>query len=472
MAAQRACILHLRGKSKDEIKAFDDHTWLKVKTVLTRRHTSSKDSKYFGIQLPDEHDSSIGYHKQCYKDFTAFSTANVAQDCTSSSMSSHVLRSSVDHPQNTSTGLFDNKCLFCNSFSKSLGKGNRELVGRCETDEAEKKIKEAAEVLQDNPMLARLGGVDMKAKEVRYHHSCRRSYIGKARSRIGDHTAKSSRLTDLDAAFESLRDHIDVALVSDEGAELLTSLHSRFMVFLGEDVATFSARSLADKIMKAYPDKLNTCCINTRRGIVIYNARLSEEAAIRRAHFDEHSVQEAAFYLRSLILKMQRSQDDLPEPITVEALRSGQGPPPDDVLAFFRVLYTDSSKPSGNEHIERLVQSVSDDVLFTTTRARSKPGKYLCMGLGLKSMTGSRKILEMMNRFGHCISYHTTERLETELATEISNRNHATPDGMNELAGLCTSLAWDNYDELTETLSGRETLHDTVGICYQNESEL
>ena len=33
---------------------------------------------------------------------------------------------------------------------------------------------------------------------------------------------------------------------------------------------------------------------------------------------------------------------------------------------------------------------------------------------------------------------------------------------------LFTGLAWDNYDELTETLSGRDTLHDTVGICYQN----
>ena len=35
-------------------------------------------------------------------------------------------------------------------------------------------------------------------------------------------------------------------------------------------------------------------------------------------------------------------------------------------------------------------------------------------------------------------------------------------------------LAFDNYDELTNTLSGAETLHDTMGILYQNtgESEL
>ena len=35
--------------------------------------------------------------------------------------------------------------------------------------------------------------------------------------------------------------------------------------------------------------------------------------------------------------------------------------------------------------------------------------------------------------------------------------------------GLATGLSWDNFDENLETLSGSGTLHDTVGICYQNE---
>ena len=30
------------------------------------------------------------------------------------------------------------------------------------------------------------------------------------------------------------------------------------------------------------------------------------------------------------------------------------------------------------------------------------------------------------------------------------------------------ALAWDNFDENSETLSGHDTLLDTVGICYQN----
>ena len=32
-----------------------------------------------------------------------------------------------------------------------------------------------------------------------------------------------------------------------------------------------------------------------------------------------------------------------------------------------------------------------------------------------------------------------------------------------------TGLAWDNFDQNTETPGGFNTLHATVGICYQNE---
>ena len=89
----------------------------------------------------------------------------------------------------------------------------------------------------------------------------------------------------------------------------------------------------------------------------------------------------------------------------------------------------------------------------------------------MKSLTGSRRVVEILNRFGHCSGYHVAESLKTQFATEIAARNRATPDGMSREPDLCTSLAWDNYDEMTETLSGKGTLHDTVGICYQNISK-
>ena len=183
-----------------------------------------------------------------------------------------------------------------------------------------------------------------------------------------------------------------------------------------------AAQTLCEKISREYPSQLKTFKPNNRQGVIVYNALLSQDSAVKRANCDENSVKEAAFHLRTIIMEMQRTQQDLPHPITTDALISGQGNKPNELLDFFRVLYAGSSQPSPYDRIERLVRSVSDDVIFTTTRGRTKPSKHLCMGLGIKSMTGSRKLLEIINRFGHAISYHTVEALETELATDIYDR--------------------------------------------------
>ena len=141
------------------------------------------------------------------------------------------------------------------------------------------------------------------------------------------------------------------------------------------------------------------------------------------------------------------------------------------MLKFVQVLNTGSDDVPESDQVQRAAKSVADDVIFTTTRGRTKPGKHLCLGLALKSLTGSRRIVEIMNRFGHSVSYHTVESLETQLASEIIDRKESIPDGLSCSTGLMTSLAWDNYDENNETLYGAGTLHDTVGICYQNVPE-
>ena len=110
--------------------------------------------------------------------------------------------------------------------------------------------------------------------------------------------------------------------------------------------------------------------------------------------------------------------------------------------------------------------------MYTVSNGVLKPLKHLCLGVALKSLTGSRKVIEIVNHLGHSTGYTTTEEIETDLAISIQNQEHLTPDGMQRLPGLATGTAWDNYDENTETLSGADTLHDTVGICYQNAIDM
>ena len=61
---------------------------------------------------------------------------------------------------------------------------------------------------------------------------------------------------------------------------------------------------------------------------------------------------------------------------------------------------------------------MSEDVVSAATPGLKKPQKHLVLGIALKSLTGSRKIIEIMNHLGHSASNHTIEEAVTEAKFE------------------------------------------------------
>ena len=112
------------------------------------------------------------------------------------------------------------------------------------------------------------------------------------------------------------------------------------------------------------------------------------------------------------------------------------------------------------------IKFISEDAVLATTSGRRRPAKHLQIGIAIKSLIGSKKVVTMLNRLGHCINYNGIEELETELTYNCSNANQITPSGMSKKKSCSTGLPFGNYDRFTETLSRKDTLHDTVGIAY------
>ena len=65
-----------------------------------------------------------------------------------------------------------------------------------------------------------------------------------------------------------------------------------------------------------------------------------------------------------------------------------------------------------------------------------------------------------------CVSYSSAEKLENELTFKV-NKNSKETFRMENTPEFNTGIAWDNFDRFAETKSGKDTLHDTVGIAYQ-----
>ena len=80
---------------------------------------------------------------------------------------------------------------------------------------------------------------------------------------------------------------------------------------------------------------------------------------------------------------------------------------------------------------------------------------------------GSKEVLSVLNRLGKCVSYTVTQELLTELAFTSSELSRWLPDGLHKRKDLNLMLGYDNFDLFVNTLSGKDTLHDTVSIAIQ-----
>ena len=243
----------------------------------------------------------------------------------------------------------------------------------------------------------------------------------------------------------------------------LKELHSLYTSCLNEDVnSNYKAQNLLEKIHHFHGDILASHTVSKKCGTVIYHKHLTLECAIRKAQNRDKAV-DMALQIRDEVLNMQNSREYTTRNILEKAKCDETRP--SMLVRFLHVLLTGSPEPTKRS---RLVNSVADDIIYGCSRGRIVPSKHVAMALGMKSITGSRKVIEILNRFGHSVHYHAAEEMETEIAEKILDQDSETPDGIERKEGLCTGLAWDNYDEMNETLSGAGTLHDTVGICYQN----
>ena len=157
----------------------------------------------------------------------------------------------------------------------------------------------------------------------------------------------------------------------------------------------------------------------------------------------------------------------LPENLKIKDVIEGETEIPKILVKFLHYLIGGPDSRRGNTDMNtKRIGSIASDIVYSTTAGRKKPGKQLKLGLTVKSLTGSKRVIEVLNRLGHCASYTTLEELETELTYSMED-NDLTPDGIEKDPNLATGVAFDNFDRFVETLSGKDTLHDTVGIVYQ-----
>ena len=126
---------------------------------------------------------------------------------------------------------------------------------------------------------------------------------------------------------------------------------------------------------------------------------------------------------------------------------------PQLLVEFLNCVIVDPAKHQLQSEAKRKrVDSISQDIVFAATNGLVKPGKHLQMGIAMKSLTGSRKILKILNRLDNSVSYHIAEELETDLTLSTDFKQQITLRGMQLSSSLSTGVAFVNFDRYIETM--------------------
>ncbi|KAG5867137.1 hypothetical protein JTB14_011344 [Gonioctena quinquepunctata] len=165
----------------------------------------------------------------------------------------------------------------------------------------------------------------------------------------------------------------------------------------------------------------------------------------------KETIRSVATQLREEILNSTRRE--LPDNCTAEDLMMGERDYVPELLTCLLESFICgdvshlSQKACENKKNKKELSifSIGQDLIYAAFGHKIKTSKHITLGLAVKSL-GKK----------------------TELTFSTVNSAHGCPEDIPHRPDLNTGVAFDNFDRFVETLNGKDTLHDTVGIIFQD----
>ena len=143
--------------------------------------------------------------------------------------------------------------------------------------------------------------VNLIAKEVQYHHSCRKSYCNRAGEKdcSGQDQSEVTKVRQAHAhAFKQVSIYVKETVLKNKLCPSLKSVHELYIKYLGsKDVSTdYKSSHLADKVLSYFKGELVMSKMSNKQGNVLHSKHLSEEDVFKGSIF-EAKLKDAALQL-------------------------------------------------------------------------------------------------------------------------------------------------------------------------------
>ena len=428
----RSCIIHFADTLETAITPLKDQSFSKIKNTAAKRlKLSDAKDKLIEISsnIPTEFDSSLhGYHRRCYQLFILLpkpskrkATSSMYPDDEAPSTSKKSKRFSSA----SSTVLFPpDKCLFCDKDTMYVKRERHSLV-TCMTIVAEQSIKSAAVEKDDEEILRKVRGQDLRAREARYHNHCRRNYTRNKTRHLSHEDSESSQSQAAhNAAFQFIKSYIEKHLLTGGNIERLSMIRERYLTYLLDNHPNFYNKNykmykLKDKLQKYFGTKLSFWQTQTKsKSELVYAADIEGEAvevAFELAASDERRLTESAMIIRRHIHECRLESEPMPWPPSAAWLLSGERRPPEILLTFLISVITGKPTKHASSRSQRYALSLAEDLCYTATNGEWIMPKHLTLPMTVIHLTGNAEVVTILNRYGHGQSYSRTLELETAM---------------------------------------------------------
>ena len=100
--------------------------------------------------------------------------------------------------------------------------------------------------------------------------------------------------------------------------------------------------------------------------------------------------------------------------------------------------------------------------------------KHVALAIAIKHLTGSKMIINILNKLGHCICYDNVVRKQTAIANDIISEmsDEEWFVRSNISAGSFLHVAADNIDINEETKSGEGTTHVLGSVIIKRKEPM
>ncbi|CAD6229692.1 GSCOCG00012125001-RA-CDS [Cotesia congregata] len=233
-------------------------------------------------------------------------------------------------------------------------------------------------------------------------------------------------------------------------------------------IKDYRPEMLQKKIEKIFGDPVTIeASTGPRHQKIIYKTDIDISIMANNTKFleskEEHKFEDVAYDLRSCIKNID--SHPLPRRLTVDDIIREECEIPQELFNFIRnLVYGPNLSEENADLTTTKITSICSDIIYAVTKGRCKPSKNVTLGLAMKSLTNSRRVITMLNRYGHSIGYNLAEELESEMTYTSIQNSAVIPAGIIATNTLSTHVAFDNFDRFVDTTSGKDTIVMSKGV--------